>query len=143
MDPLTLGYLACPILPRKFMSKPELGGLVTPGGLRVISKYLIITKLRLALQFIFDKASLQQTISYNNSVKKEYLRYYLQLFFRIRKYSLRKFKNLIQLRPLNSDSIELTVLLLETFTYSYRFYYTTTHRISKHLKPVLFYFSNS
>lgn len=84
------------------MSKPELGGggLVTPGGLKVISKYLILMKLRLALQFIFDKASLQQTISYKNSVKKEYLRYYLQLFFRTRKYSLRKFKNLIQLRPL-------------------------------------------
>lgn len=68
MDPLTLRYLTCPILPRKFTSKPEHGGLVTPGALRVIFKYLIIMKLRLALQFIFDKASLQQTISYNNSV---------------------------------------------------------------------------
>lgn len=71
------------------------------------------------------------------------MRYYLQHFFRTRKYNLGKYKNLIQFMPLKSDSIQVTLLLLETFTYSYPFYHTTTLRISKHLKPVLFYFSNS
>lgn len=32
MDPFILRYLTCPILPRKLMSKPELGGL-SPQGL--------------------------------------------------------------------------------------------------------------
>ena len=40
--------------------------------------------------------------------------------------------------PLKRDSIQVTVLLLETSTYSYPFYYTTTPRILKHLKLVLF-----
>ena len=62
MDPLILRHLACPILPKKFMSKPEPGGLSTTGALRVILKYLIIMKLRLVLHFAFYKATLQQTV---------------------------------------------------------------------------------
>lgn len=42
MDPLILRHLACPILPKKFMSQPEPGGLSNTGAqghIEIVNNY--------------------------------------------------------------------------------------------------------